>query len=436
MRDVVAVRAEGDQILQLCFLWLLALAQGVEVVGLDDFPVIVEAAGDAGEAVAFLGLENQQSAPAQAEAGDGLPLTFQFGGGFLLADLHRHGGRPLIPLGLLVDPQGLHVVHVEEPAALAARIGGDSIRVAELFADAADLGFPVGDGLSFDHMGEYGNDPVLVVLGNNGLVAIRFRQMQEDVVGGAFVPGEKFRLGGDLSVDPLVGQCLDPIPRVRRGLDGGIVRQRLENPADGEQFVILVRQIPHAGVGDAVVSREIHLPPRHQLPIRKPAQRVGSLLRAGDVACGHRIEVFQIGEQAPRVGARILELLLRLLIEGRVGCIEGFHEPLPDLLEAARKIKRLLANRDVAPAFHDDTLQELFKRPVGKVVLPVHGRKIDMDSDGLGSLTISWMRAAVWRQGMKDAESVKSRIYRKVVWQERSSFQILFRQFDGATLFR
>jgi hypothetical protein len=203
MRDVVAVRAEGDQIFQLCFLRLLAFAQGVKVVGLDDFPVVVEAAGDTGEAVAFLGL---------------------------------------------------------------------------------------------------------------------------------------------------------------------------------------VREIPHAGVGDAIVSREIQLPPRNQFPIRKPAQRVGSLLRAGNVARGHRIEVFQIDEQTPRVGARILELLICLLIEGRIGCIEGFHEPLPDLLEAARKIKRLLANRDVAPAVDDDALQELFKGAVGVVGLPVHGREFDRVSVGIQCL--------------------------------------------------
>lgn len=149
----------------------------------------------------------------------------------------------------------------------------------------------------------------------------------------------------------------------------------VESAGDAGEAVALlghVREIPHAGVRDAIVSREIHLPPRNQLPIRKPAQSVGSLLRAGNVARGHRIEVFQIGEQAPRIGARILELLIRLLIEGRVGCIEGFHEPLLDLPEAARKIKRLLANRDVAPAVDDDALQELFEDPVGVVGLPVH----------------------------------------------------------------
>jgi len=94
MRDVVAVRAEGDQVLQLRFLRLFALAQGIQVVGLDDFVVVVEPAGDAGEAVALLRLEDELAAAAEPVAGDCAFLAFQFGGGFLLAQSRPRRQRP------------------------------------------------------------------------------------------------------------------------------------------------------------------------------------------------------------------------------------------------------------------------------------------------------------------------------------------------------
>jgi len=180
------------------------------VVRLDDFTVVMEFAGDTSEMVAFLCLENELSASAEPKSRNGLHPTFQLSGGLFLSDLHRHGGGLLILLGLLVDPQRFHVSHVKEPTALPVPVGGDAIGVVELLTDSPDLRFPFDNALTGDDMGEYRDDPVLVVLRNNGLVAIRFREMEQDVVGAAFARRDKIRLRVYLAVDSIVSQRLDP----------------------------------------------------------------------------------------------------------------------------------------------------------------------------------------------------------------------------------
>jgi len=86
--EVVAGRAEGDQVFELGFLGAPVFAQGIEVVDVDDLILEVEVAGLAGVVVPLLGCFDEFRAAADAVAGDF--LSFFFGEIFSIGIAQRY----------------------------------------------------------------------------------------------------------------------------------------------------------------------------------------------------------------------------------------------------------------------------------------------------------------------------------------------------------
>src|SRR5690554_3362882 len=105
VREVMTVGAECREIFRTRHFWPMTLAQGIEMMGLDNFLFVVEPTSDAGEAVASLSFQHQFSASSQAIARELFVFAFKFAGELLLSKLLVDRRLDLSSLRFLAEPK-------------------------------------------------------------------------------------------------------------------------------------------------------------------------------------------------------------------------------------------------------------------------------------------------------------------------------------------